>query len=207
MERCDCWRSYEAQDGFISFARGSTRWLSSAGRGCVVSYAMAIASVRETDRGSIGASLKKLCGDGLMKSGSDMSQSHWLRVVECQGRNRAGASRSVRDASVLAVRSTYLHGSGSTALARQAGIRSVRQYIDVVLLREWPPNPHPAKEKWGRRWSGSPTVASAVYEGTMVHWTRSRRQAQLAHARSDCQVSTVVRVEWKMKSRDGLNTH
>lgn len=104
MRRSDCWRSYEAQVGFISFARSSTEWLSSAGRGCVVSYAMAIASVRETDRGSIGGSLEKLCDDGLMKSGSDMSQSHWLRVVECQGRNkgrsRAGVSRSVRDASV-----------------------------------------------------------------------------------------------------------
>lgn len=138
MKRSDCWRSYEAQDGFISFARSSTEWLSSAGRGCVVSYAMAIASVRETDRGSIGGSLEKLCDDGLMKSGSDMSQSHWLRMVECQGRNRAGdragVSRSVRDASVRICTGS---GSGSTALPRQAGIRSVRQSV----LREWPPSP------------------------------------------------------------------
>lgn len=119
-EGLNCWRSYEAQDAFISFALGSTGWSSrsAAGCGCVVSYAMAIASVRETDGGSIGASLEKLCDDGLMKSGSDMSQSHWLWVVECQGRNRAGASRRVRDASEVYVSARpRQHGPG------QAGIR------------------------------------------------------------------------------------
>jgi hypothetical protein len=126
--------SYEAQDGFISFARGSTRWLSRAGLGCVVSYAMAIASVRETDRGSIGGSLEKVCGDGLMKSGSDMSQSHRLRMVECQDRNRAGQgsrSRRVGDVSEC----TYLHGQ------RQHGHGSGqdRHSACTSVLREWPP--------------------------------------------------------------------
>lgn len=80
---------------------------------------MAIASVRETDRGSIGGSLEKLCDDGLMKSGSDMSQSHWLRVVECQGWNRAGASRSVRDALCTEYVSARRreHGPGQTGIS------------------------------------------------------------------------------------------
>lgn len=167
--------SYEAQDGFISFARGSTRWPLVGGRGCVVSYAMAIASVRETDRGSIGGSLEKLCDDGLMKSGSDMSQSHWLRVVECQGWNRAGASRRVRDACVRICTAT---GARPWPDRHSVGLYGS---TGTFVLREWPPSPHLPWENWGRRWSGSPTVASAVYEGTAVLWTRPCWQAQLAH--------------------------
>lgn len=85
-----------------------------------MSYAMAIASVRETDRGSIGGSLEKLCDDGLMKSGSDMSQSHWLRVVECQGRNRAGeqgrseSKRSRCECTYLHRQRQRQHGPGQT---------------------------------------------------------------------------------------------
>lgn len=128
-ERSDCWKSYEAQDGFISFARNGTVWLSRAGLGCVVSYAvaMAIASVRERDRGSIGGSLEKLCGDGLMKSGSDMSQSHRLRMVECQGRNRAERVQPVQKV-----------GDGNVRICPAA--------LPACLhVREWPHSPTPGK--------------------------------------------------------------
>lgn len=187
--RPDCWVSYEAQDGFIPFAGNSTRWPSRSGLGCVVSYAVAIASVRETDRGSIGGSLEKLCGDGLMKSGSDMSQSHRLRMVECQGRNRAERVQNAGDGNVRIC-------TADTA-GRQA------EHPKAGGLREWPPSP--SQENRGRRLAGSPTVASAVYEGTKVHWTRSHNtQCTLlrGHDRSR------LWPEWsaKTRSRDGLNT-
>lgn len=54
----------------------------------------------------------------------------------------------------------------------------------------------------GRRWTGSLTVASAVYEGTKVHWTRSHNTCTHTHRLHYLAISG-----WsaKMKSRDGLD--
>lgn len=179
-----------------------------------MSCAMAIASVRETDRGSIGGSLEKLCDDGLMKSGSDMSQSHWLRVVECQGWNRAGASRRVRDALCTEYVSARRreHGPGQTGIS----VCTAAQW--AFVLSGVATQPTLPWENWGRRWSGSPTVASAVYEGTTVHWTRpllagTAGTQRYVHACTVHYSSDWPGLEygsgwsWKMKSRDGLNTN
>lgn len=207
MERCDCWRSYEAQDGFISFARGSTRWLSSAGRGCVVSYAMAIASVRETDRGSIGGSLEKLCDDGLMKSGSDMSQSHWLRVVEYQGRNRAGAGQERVEGFEMRV---YVSAQTAGAAARPWPDRQafgLYGSTSTFVLREWPPPSPPSKGKMGQEVVG---IAHCCfrrlrgYSGTLDEG--SHRQAQLSTHVATARSRPSSGWSGKMKSRDGLNT-
>lgn len=149
-----------------------------------------------------------------MKSGSDMSQSHRPRAVECQGRNRAAVSRRVRDASgsVYVSARQRQHGPGQT------GIRPVRQYPTWhgrFVLREWPPSQPTQGQKTGagggrdrplllppftrvQRYIGRDPPSQAGTAGTQI-------RLRLLCTSTSGPLYRSVRVGWKMKSRDGLN--
>lgn len=102
---------------------------------------------------------------------------------------------------------TYLHGNGTTALARQAF--GLYGSTSTSVLREWPPSPPspPRERKMGQEVVG---IAHCCfrrlrgYNGTLDEVSQAGTTGTHVAAAAR-QVSTVDRVEWKMKSRDGLN--